>query len=65
MAFVVEQDAAAHCEGESEGVVGDLGGAVVWDVAYCYALGGEGDTVETVVTDAHADDAWEELNHNL
>ena len=57
MPFVVEKDAAAHCEGECEGVVGDLGGAIVWDVAYCYALGGEGHAVKTVVADAHADDS--------
>lgn len=46
-------------------VVCYFGGAVVWDVAYCYALGSEGDTVETVVADAHADDAWENLDHKL
>jgi len=50
-------------------VVGDLGGAVVGDVAddCCWGVvgvgvgvgfgGGEGDAVEAVVADAHADDA--------
>jgi hypothetical protein len=65
LALVVEQDSTTHAEGEGEGVVGDFGGAVVGDVAYCNATGGEGDAVETVVANTHADDSGGGLDYNL
>jgi len=40
-------------------VVGDLSGAVVGNIAYCYTTSGEGDAVETIVADAHTDDDFQ------
>ncbi len=60
--LVVEENAAAQCQGQRDRMVGNLGRAVIGDVAdKDVALGG-GRAVELVVADPHADNRaqpWE------
>jgi hypothetical protein len=52
--FVVQQQAAAQCECQRDGVVGDLGRAVIGHVQHHDLAVGCGAAVDHVVADAHA-----------